>query len=181
MKSVWLVGLFFGYSVLACSSSDKHDPGAAGASSVAGASSTGGSSSAGGAASSALCGQQFDAMAPCGLGPEDREANVEDCQAAEHQYAGIGCQDEFDSWVLCTTTPAYDCNQDTGCEATQGSYFSCQSAAVQRTGCVHLGTQDTARCSDASKPYAFSCLSSAPASCTQVVTEGAGIWCCPQL
>lgn len=186
MKSIWFTGIVLGCSALACSSSDKHESGAAGASSTAGASNAGGAAGSGGASgagSASLCSAQFDAMAgTCGLTANDRDANVQDCLDQEKGYAGIGCADEFDAWLRCTTTPAYDCTQDTGCEFSQNAYFSCQSQAVQRTGCVRLGAaQDAQRCTDASKPYTFSCLSTAPSSCTQVVKDGAGIWCCPQL
>ena len=33
----------------------------------------------------------------------------------------------------------------------------------------------------AAKPYAFSCLAAAPSTCVKVVSEGGGIWCCPEL
>lgn len=127
------------------------------------------------------CGAQFDAMEKgCPTGNE-RDVSVEICKSDERMYAGIGCQDEFDAWLQCTAGSGYRCAEDKGCEVPQAGYFMCQSQAVQRTGCVRLGAQDITRCSDSAKPYAFSCLASAPASCTQVVTEGAGIWCCPQL
>lgn len=133
-------------------------------------------------ASGSLCEQQFDANEPkCPLGAASKDANVQDCMLQERELAGEGCQAQFDAWLVCTTKPGYDCEQDTGCETTQNAYFSCQSQAVQRTGCVRLGAQDTTRCADAAQPYAFSCLAGAPATCTQVVTGGAGIWCCPQL
>jgi hypothetical protein len=128
----------------------------------------------------ALCEAQFDALETvCPVGNKD--VHVADCQQQQRHYAGIGCQDEFDAWLQCTTTPGYHCADDTGCEVSQNGYFACQSQAVQRTGCVRLGAQDTERCSDAAKPFAFSCLAAAPPQCVQVVTAGAGIWCCPQL
>ncbi len=118
----------------------------------------------------------------CPIGADSKDANVQACQADQQDYAGIGCLTQFNSWLTCTASnAAYDCETDTGCETSQASYFGCQSQAVQRTGCVRLGSQDKMRCSDASKPYAFSCLAAAPSTCVQVVTEGAGIWCCPQL
>jgi len=182
MKLVRLCGVLLGCVSLACGSSDGPGSGAAGASSVGGASNSAGAAAGGasGAASSGPCRQQSEALAvSCGI---DVETNTADCEAHERLYAGVGCQDAFDAWLLCTTKPGYDCDQDTGCESSQNGYFSCQSRAVQRTGCVRLGgEQDAMRCTDATKPYAFSCLSGAPASCTQVVTDGAGIWCCPQL
>jgi hypothetical protein len=149
-----------------------------------GATASGGSASGGSGPTSGadLCGAQFDAMeAKCPLGADSRAANVADCQQQQRDYDGNGCRQQFDAWLVCTTKPPYDCANDTGCETTQAGYFMCQSRAVQRTGCVRLGPQDVLRCSDPTKPYAFSCLSAAPASCVQVVTEGAGIWCCPQI
>jgi len=136
-----------------------------------------------GASNVAPCEAQWEAMQKnCPADPTDKDASVATCVSAENEFAGIGCQAQYDAWLVCTTKPGYDCNLDTGCEATQGGYFSCQSQAVLRTGCVRLGVQDATRCSDKAKPYAFSCLNmKAPAVCTQVVTEGAGIWCCPQL
>jgi len=115
------------------------------------------------------------------IGADSKDANVEDCKQQQRDYAGIGCQASFDAWLVCTSKPGYDCTHDSGCESQQNGYFICQSQAVQRTGCVRLGTQDTTRCTDAAKPYAFSCLAAAPNQCAQVVSEGAGIWCCPQL
>ncbi|MEO8906419.1 MAG: hypothetical protein ABI488_27560 [Polyangiaceae bacterium] len=87
----------------------------------------------------------------------------------------------LDTWLVCTTKPGYDCQADTGCETTQNAYFACQSQATLKTGCVRLASHDTTECSAASKPYAFSCIQSAPTQCEQVVDGGAGIWCCPQL
>jgi hypothetical protein len=172
-QSVRLIhGLWFAalavLSISACSSSGE---GAAGA---------GGSGAAAGSGN--LCEAQFDALEKdCPVGAASKDANVQDCQQQERGLAGIGCQSAFDAWLSCTTKSGYDCKQDTGCEGPQNGYFSCQSQATLRTGCVRLAPQDATRCSDASKPYAFSCLGAAPASCVQVVTEGAGIWCCPQL
>ena len=169
MNIQWFsVVCWLGFGAIACASTDhgnSGDPGTPGN-------------------SSQLCEEQFDAMEKkCPVGADSKDANVEDCQAAQQNFAGIGCLAQFDSWLSCTATnPRYDCTTDSGCETSQGSYFSCQSQAVQRTGCVRLGgNQDATRCSDSAKPYAFSCLSGAPASCVQVVSEGAGIWCCPQL
>jgi hypothetical protein len=151
--------------------------GSGGSPGVSGASSAGSPSTSGG-----LCEQQFDSIEQtCPVGAASKAANVQDCLLQEREFAGIGCQPPFDAWLVCTTQPGYDCNADTGCETTQTAYFACQSQAVLRTGCVRLGAQDTTRCADAAKPYAFSCLGNAPASCTQVVSAGAGIWCCPQL
>jgi hypothetical protein len=115
------------------------------------------------------------------VGADAKGVTVDDCKEQQRQYAGIGCQDEFDAWLECTTQSGYDCDGDTGCESPQNGYFVCQSQAVQRTGCVRLASQDAARCSDAAKPFAFGCTGAAPTQCLQVVTEGGGIWCCPQL
>src|SRR3954468_9839735 len=102
-----------------------------------------------------LCAAQFDAIEKrCPIGA-DKDANVAGCKEQQRDYAGIGCQASFDAWLLCTSKPGYDCTQDSGCETQQNGYFICQSQAVQRTGCVRLGTQDTTRCTDAAKPYAF--------------------------
>jgi len=165
MNNQWMAGVWFlGLAISACGSTDD----------------AGGSGNRIGSAQ--LCEQQFDANEmKCPLGASSKDANVDDCQRQQQNFAGIGCLAQFNSWLSCTTKPPYDCMTDTGCERAQSSYFSCQSQAVQRTGCVRLGSQDTARCSDSAKPFAFSCLSSAPSSCVQVVTEGAGIWCCSQL
>src|SRR4051812_10461089 len=127
------------------------------------------------------CGAQFDAMEKDCPSGNEKDVSVEICKGDEREFAGVGCQDEYDAWLRCTAGSGYRCADDRGCEAAQAGYFMCQSQAVQRTGCVRLGAQDTTRCSDSAKPYAFSCLASAPVSCAQVVTEGAGIWCCPQL
>ncbi|MEO6601279.1 MAG: hypothetical protein ABIQ16_15485 [Polyangiaceae bacterium] len=179
MNNRILCGVFgFGLIVVACGSTDSGSKGGAGSPGSAGS-----TASAGASNSSDLCAQQFDAMEKkCPIGADSKDANVQACKADQQDYAGIGCLTQFNSWLTCTATnSAYDCELDTGCEASQGSYFGCQSQAVQRTGCVRLGSQDAMRCSDATKPYAFSCLSTAPTTCVQVVTEGAGIWCCPQL
>jgi len=165
IHALWFAALM-GSSVFACSSASDGGGGAAGASAVAGD----------------PCEAQFDAIEKkCPVGAASKDANVQDCQRQERGLAGIGCQAPFDAWLVCTTKSGYDCQQDRGCEAPQADYFTCQSLATQRTGCVRLAAQDTTRCSDASKPYAFSCLAAAPSQCVQVVTEGAGIWCCPQL
>ena len=175
---------------IACGSTDSGSPGSAGSPpgasggqpGTAGSAASAGSTASGGG-SSDLCSQQFDAMEKkCPVGADSKSGNVEACHADQQDYAGNGCLTQFNSWLSCTATnPAYDCETDTGCETSQGSYFTCQAQAVQRTGCVRLGSQDKTRCSDAAKPYAFSCLAAAPSTCVQVVTEGAGIWCCPQL
>lgn len=131
--------------------------------------------------SAELCAAQFDAVEDACPTGNEKDASVEICKADQRGYASIGCQDEYDAWLQCTAGVAYDCADDTGCEVPQAGYFRCQSQAVQRTGCARLSSQSTARCSDPARPHAFTCLASAPASCVQVVTEGAGIWCCPQL
>lgn len=165
--------VFLGLVTLACSSTSG------------GSTASGGSTGSGGAKSSNdadLCSEQFDATnVGCPLPASSKDANVQSCVTQQREFAGIGCVSQFDAWLQCTTTLSYDCQDDTGCETTQQAYFTCQSQATLRTGCVRLASQDPTRCSDATKPYAFSCLSSAPASCVQVVTEGAGIWCCPQI
>ena len=127
------------------------------------------------------CEAQYDAMVTrCNAPEADRAVSVGVCHDDQQGYRGIGCEDEYDAWLVCTTKSSYDCNADTGCESSQNGYFGCQSQAVLRTGCVRLTPHD-AECSDASKPYAFSCLSSAPSSCAQISTAGAGLWCCPEL
>ena len=131
--------------------------------------------------SAELCAAQFDAMEKACPSGNAKDASVEICKGDQREYAGIGCQDEYDAWLQCTAGSAYHCADDMDCEVPQAGYFMCQSQAVQRTGCVRLSPQDTTRCSDSAEPYAFGCLARAPASCVQVVTEGAGIWCCPQL
>ena len=133
-------------------------------------------------ASADLCAAEFDALEKTCPSGNDRAESVEICKGQQHDYTGQGCDDDYDAWLECTAGSGYDCAKDTGCESAQTGYFTCMSQAVQRTGCVRLGPQDTTRCSaDASKPFAFSCVNKAPTSCTQVVTEGAGIWCCPQI
>lgn len=143
------------------------------------------SSDAGGGTSipsAELCAAQFDAFEKqCPRGADQKDASVQICKEDQHDFLGIGCQDEYDAWLECTIGSGYSCTNDTGCEGPQMGYFKCQSQAVQRTGCVRLGAQDTERCSDAAKPFAFSCVAAAPAACVQVVSAGAGIWCCPQL
>ena len=131
--------------------------------------------------SAELCAAQYDAMEKSCPTGNDKDREVAFCKGDQQDYAGEGCQDEYDAWLQCTTGSGYHCQDDTGCETAQAGYSTCQSQAVQRTGCVRLGPQDATRCSDASKPYAFGCLGKAPAVCTQVVFEGAGIWCCPQI
>lgn len=132
--------------------------------------------------SAELCAAQFDAFEDeCPQGAENKDARVQSCKVNQRDYAGIGCQDEFDAWLQCTTGSGFSCQDDTGCEQPQSGYFLCRSQAAQRTGCSRLASQDPDRCSDPAKPFAFSCLTNAPASCVQVVTAGAGIWCCPQI
>ena len=141
----------------------------------------GGGNGATNVTSQELCAAQFDALERrCPLG-NPKDASVDICKRDQREYAGIGCLNEYDAWLRCTTGSGYSCADDTGCEAVQSGYFGCQSRAAQRTGCVRLTAQDTTRCSDSAKPYAFSCLAAAPTTCVQAVTEGAGIWCCPQL
>lgn len=152
----------------------------------AGAEGGAGAAGAGTAGSAAMsgdpCEAQFDALErDCPVGADSRDANLEACREQRRGLAGIGCQAQYDAWLSCTTQPGYDCQQDTSCEGPQGGYFRCQSLATQSTGCVRLAAQDTERCSDAAKPYAFGCLAAAPTQCLQVVSEGGGIWCCPQL
>jgi len=194
MKNRILCGVLgFGFAAFACGSTDSGNSGGAGSPGSAGSSPAAGAGAPGSAGSTAsagspggssdLCSQQFDTLEKkCPVGADSKAGNVAACQADQQDFAGIGCLTQFNSWLTCTATnPAYDCEADTGCETSQNSYFTCQSQAVQRTGCVRLGSQDTARCSDAAKPYAFSCLTTAPSTCVQVVSGGAGIWCCPQL
>jgi len=168
-RTTWGLAVFCSVVVVVgCSSTDNgRDAGAAGATSSSDAD---------------LCSKQYDALtAKCPLSNDSKDANVQACIADQRDYAGIGCRSQFDAWLACTTKPAYDCENDTGCETPQAGYFSCRSQATVRTGCVRLAAQDATRCTDTGKPYAFSCLGAAPAQCVQVVTEGAGIWCCPQL
>jgi hypothetical protein len=168
----WGGAVLFGFVSLGCSSPSG------------GSSASGGSSGSAGAPSSGdadLCSQQYDATnVKCPLPAGSKDANVEACIADQQDFAGIGCKSQYNAWLVCTTTSVYDCEEDTGCETTQDAYFSCQSQATASTGCVRLGSQDTL-CTDMSKPYAFSCISAAPTQCMQVVTQGAGIWCCPVL
>ena len=169
MKNVhWGCALLVGFMALGCSSPSSSDP--------AGSAGTSASNSA------ELCDKQYDAMIKnCSAEESSREGNVHSCQADQRDYQGIGCKSQYDSWLVCTTQSGYDCNADTGCEAPQNSYFGCQSQSVQRTGCVRLEAHDASKCTDASKPYAFGCVDKAPSQCTQVVFDGGGIWCCPQL
>ncbi len=177
----WALGgaVIWGLTALACGSPDDgKSPGAGGTGAAGGTSAAGGTA----ANSGDLCSAQFDAIEKkCPIGADSKDANVADCQQQQQDYDGNGCRKQFDAWLTCTTKSSYDCTQDTGCETAQNGYFTCQSQAVQRTGCVRLGAQDTLRCTESAKPYAFSCLGAAPAACVQVVTEGAGIWCCPQI
>jgi hypothetical protein len=174
---VWGSAILLGLVTLACSSSGGGSPATGGSTGASGSTGSGGSTS-----DADLCSAQFDATnVGCPLPAASKDPNVQECVVQQRDFAGIGCESQFNAWLQCTTTPAYHCQDDTGCETTQGGYFTCQSQATQRTGCVRLASQDPTRCSDATKPYAFSCLGSAPTSCVQVVTEGAGIWCCPQL
>ena len=146
------------------------------------ASSNPGSAGAASASDANLCSEQYDAMnVKCPLPDGSKDPNVQQCVVAQREFAGIGCESQYDAWLVCTTKPGYNCQDDTGCEASQAGYFSCQSQVTASTGCVRLASQDTSRCSDSSKPYAFSCLAAAPSPCVQVVAAGAGIWCCPQL
>jgi hypothetical protein len=174
MKSkIWGHGLLFGLVTLGCSSTTGGNSGSGGASGTAGTASS---------SDVNLCNEQYDAVnVKCPLPADSKEGNVRACMADQQDFAGIGCKSQYDAWLVCTTMSGYDCVNDTGCETTQGAYFSCQSQATARTGCVRLGSQDTARCTDNSKPYAFSCVGAAPSQCVQVVAGGAGIWCCPQL
>jgi hypothetical protein len=173
----WGLVLGWGLVTLGCSSaSDGGSSGSAGAGAAAGGAGATSSSDAN------LCSQQYDAMnVKCPLPAGSKDANVNSCLADQRDFAGIGCESQYDAWLVCTTKSGYNCQDDTGCETTQGAYFGCQSQATVRTGCVRLGSQDPTRCTDTSKPYAFSCTGAAPTQCVQVVTEGAGIWCCPQL
>src|SRR5450432_524061 len=164
-KGVLGNAVFLGLVTLACSSTSGGSAGG------------GGSSGSGGTATTNdadLCSEQFDATnVGCPLPADSKDANVQSCILQQREFAGIGCVSQYDAWLRCTTTLAYHCQDDTGCETTQQGYFTCQSQATVRTGCVRLAPQDPTRCSDATKPYAFSCLSSAPSTCVQVVTEGA--------
>lgn len=176
MKNVYrgsALALLAGLIALGCSSPSDDNPSNGGSSGAAGVT---------GSSSEDLCDKQYDAMvSKCGAAENSRSGNVLSCRDDERDYQGIGCSKQYDSWLQCTTQSGYDCAADTGCESSQNSYFGCQSQAVIRTGCVRLGSQDVGECKDPSKPYAFSCLATAPTQCTQVVTQGAGIWCCPQL
>jgi hypothetical protein len=187
-KTIWGCALAMALTTIGCSSTSDGNPGAAGSAGSPASAGNGGSLASGGSAGSSgtgdtdLCNAQYDAMvANCGAPESSRQGNVLACQDAERDFQGIGCKSQYDSWLLCTTKPGYDCTTDTGCETSQGSYFTCESQSVVRTGCVRLSSSDAIECTDASKPYAFSCLSAAPTQCQQVVTQGAGIWCCPQL
>ncbi|HWZ89851.1 MAG TPA: hypothetical protein VNW92_13405, partial [Polyangiaceae bacterium] len=162
MKSkIWGHGLLFGLVTLGCSSTTGGNSGSGGASGTAGTASS---------SDVNLCNEQYDAVnVKCPLPADSKEGNVRACMADQQDFAGIGCKSQYDAWLVCTTMSGYDCVNDTGCETTQGAYFSCQSQATARTGCVRLGSQDTARCTDNSKPYAFSCVGAAPSQCVQVV------------
>ena len=139
-NSLWGCGLLLGLVAFGCSST------------------TGDNS---GSSDMNLCSEQYDALnVRCPL-PDSRQANVQACISDQREFAGIGCESQYDAWLVCTMTAGYDCSNDTGCEVTQGAYFSCQSQATARTGCVRLASQDAVRCSDDGKPYAFSCTAAA--------------------
>jgi len=127
------------------------------------------------------CGAQFDySQANCPLQNASRDVSVMQCLQDHRDYEAFSCDASYDSWVACTGKAPYNCMADTGCEAQQNAYFTCQSRFVAKTGCTRLTPQDAKRCQDP-KPYAFGCLGPAPSACVLVVDAGAGIWCCPKL
>jgi hypothetical protein len=110
----------------------------------------------------------------------DQANELRACTDGASLYGPEGCGAAWKSYVDCSATAPFDCNNGpTGCDAARSGYFSCQSQFVKRTGCTRLDGQD-AKCSGAT-PYSFGCLSSIPAGCVQSPSGGstATFACCP--